>query len=368
MRKFILISPKNRTAYNFRGNLIKDIIAKGYEVVVTGPNRIDVDKIEILGARFVEIPMNKNGVNPIADLRYILALRKLMKAEKADVTLGYTIKPVIYGAIAAKLAGVKNVTSMITGVGYLFISSSLKAKLLKCISMLLYKIGLACADQVIFQNQDDLKEFVNHNLVRKNKIYLVNGSGIDMDYFNPLPFPRQITFFMLSRILYSKGVLEYLKACKIIKEKYPEVRCMLLGAVEKIQDSISIDELQHYIGNGIIDYFGETNDVRQYMGQCSVFVLPSYREGTPRTVLEAMAMRRPIITTDAPGCRETVIEGKNGFLVPVRNCSILAERMEYFIIHPENIEKMGLKSYAYCEDKFEIKKVNNVMLSIMNIG
>lgn len=366
-KKFVLISPKNRTAYNFRGNLIKDIIAQGYEVVVTGPNCIDIDKIEALGAKFVEIPMNKNGVNPIADLKYILALKKLLKHEKADATLGYTIKPVIYGAIAAKIAGVKNITSMVTGVGYLFISTSLKARLLKNISVVLYKIGMVCAHRVIFQNGDDRKEFIEHGLVKENKAHLVNGSGVDMNHFLPLPMPKRVTFFMLSRVLYSKGVVEYLEACKTVKEKYPNVRCMLLGAVENMQDSLSMDELQPYINGGIIDYYGETSDVRRYVEQCSVYVLPSYREGTPRTVLEAMAMKRPIITTDAPGCRETVVDGRNGFLVPVKNSRVLADKMEYFILHPENIEVMGEESLRYCRAKFEIKKVNNSMLNVMKL-
>lgn len=366
-KTFVLISPKNRTAYNFRGNLIKDIIALGYDVIVTGPNRIDVDKIEALGARFVEIPMNKNGVNPIADLKYIFALKRLLKKEKADATLGYTIKPVIYGAVAAKLAGVKNITSMVTGVGYLFISTSVKARILKCISVVLYKIGLSCTRQVVFQNRDDQKEFIEHGLVKAAKTHLVNGSGVDMNHFLPLPLPKQTTFFMLSRALYSKGVAEYLEACKIVKEKHPEVRCMLLGAVEKMQDSMGMGELKPYIDSGIIDYYGETNDVRQYVQQCSVFVLPSYREGTPRTVLEAMAMGRPVITTDAPGCRETVIEGKNGFLVPVKDARTLAERMEFFILHPESIEIMGEESLAYCREKFEVEKVNSSMMSIMGL-
>ena len=153
----------------------------------------------------------------------------------------------------------------------------------------------------------------------------------------------------------------------MVKEKYPDVRCMLLGGVENMQDSLSLDELQPYINGGIIDYYDETSDVRRYVEQCSVYVLPSYREGTPRTVLEAMAMKRPIITTNAPGCRETVVDGRNGFLVPVKNSRVLADKMEYFILHPENIEVMGEESLRYCRTKFEIKKVNNSMLNIMKL-
>lgn len=367
MKKFVLISPKNRTVYNFRGNLIRDIIAKGYEVVVIGPNQVDVDKIEAFGARFVEIPMKKNGINPFSDIKYIYKLIKLLKKEKADATLGYTIKPVIYGSIAAKLAGVKNISAMITGVGYLFISQSLKARVLKSISMLLYKLGLACANNVIFQNKDDLNEFCAHKLTTPKKASVVNGSGVDMNHFLPQPLPEKITFFMLSRALYSKGIREYLEACKIVKSKYPTVRFMLLGAVEKMPDALSMEELQPYIDSGCIEYFGETPDVRQFTGQCSVFVLPSYREGTPRTVLEAMALGRPIITSDTPGCRETVIDGENGFLVPVKDSDTLAQKMEYFILHPNKIAEMGAKSLSLCREKFEVSTVNKSMLKIMQL-
>ena len=367
MKKFILISPKNRTVYNFRGDLVKDIIKAGYEVVVTGPNWIDVDRIEALGARFVGIPMEKNGVNPLHDLKYTWRLYKLMKKEKPDATLGYTIKPVIYGAIAAKLAGVKNITSMVTGAGYLFTAKTTKAKVVKMLGLMLYRMGIACADRLIFQNQDDQKEFVANGLLKLEKSCIVNGSGVNMEHFAKQPLPKKITFFMLSRALYSKGVKEYLDACRIVHKKHPEVRLMFLGAVEKMSDALAWEMVQSYIDDGSIEYFPETNDVRVFTGQCSMFVLPSYREGTPRTVLEAMAIGRGIITTDAPGCRETVKEGVNGYLVPVKNAEAVAEKMCYVAEHLELIEKMGEESWKYCKEKFEIKKVNGSMLEIMQL-
>ena len=365
MKKFILISPKNRTAYNFRGDLIKAIIKQGYEVIVTGPNDIDVDKIEALGARFELIPINKNGTNPIADFKYMLKLRKLMKKEKPDATLGYTIKPAIYGAMAAKLAGVKSRTSMITGAGYLFTAKTIKARLTGIIGKTLYNMGLACANHVIFQNEDDLNEFTSMHLVNKKKCAVVNGSGVNMQHFALADLPEKPVFFMLSRALYSKGVQEYLDACRIIHCKYPDVRCMYLGAIEPMPDAIPQEIVQSYIDDGSIEYFGETPDVRQYTAQCSVYVLPSYREGTPRTVLEAMSMGRPIITTDVPGCRSTVKDGKNGFLVPAYDANAVAEKMEWFINHPESIKTMGVESYNYCKEKFVVSAVNKRMLEIM---
>ncbi len=366
--KFVLISPKNRTVYNFRGDLIKEIIKKGYEVIVTGPDNTDVDKITDLGAKFVEISMNKTGTNVFADLKYLSRLYKILKKEKPDITLGYTIKPVVYGAIAAKLAGVKNINSMVTGGGYTFTAKSFKAKVLGFIVRVLYKIGFSVADNVIFQNADDLIEFCDKKLVKKDKCRIVNGSGVNMVQFLPAKYPEKTTFFMLSRLLKSKGVAEYLEAARIVKSQYHDARFCLLGKYEtNMQDALSKEYVEQFIADGIVERFEETSDVRPYYADCSVYVLPSYREGTPRTVLEAMAMGRPIITTDTNGCRETVIDGKNGFLVPVGNFEKLADAIIRFIEKPALIETMGKESVIYCAQKFDVNKVNNDMINILGV-
>ena len=365
--RFILVSQKNRTAYNFRGDLIKRIISCGYEVIVTGPNRVGVEKIEALGARFVEIPMNKSGVNPKEDLKYQKALCELFKKEKPDVVLGYTSKPVIYGSIAAKKAGVPHKVAMITGLGYAFTAQTKKAKAIRAVMSVLYKKALNCADTVIFQNPDDREQFVSSGLVKSEKCRVVNGSGVNTNRFSVADYPDKITFFMLSRVMYSKGIREYLRACELVKGKHPEVRFMLLGACENIQDSLSKEDLAPYVEKGIIEHFGETDRVEDYYKQCSVYVLPSYREGTPRTVLEAMSMGRAIITTDAPGCRETVIDGKTGFLVPVKNAEAVAEKMTEFIENPELIKTLGAASAEYAREKFSVDKVNDDMCCHLNI-
>ena len=366
--KFILISPKNRTVYNFRGDLIKSIIDAGYDVVVTGPDLTDVEKILALGARFVEIPMNKTGTNVVADLRYLYRLFKLMKMEKPDITLGYTVKPVVYGAIAAKLAGVNNINSMVTGGGYTFTAETLKARVLGIIVRVLYRFGFLVADHVIFQNQDDMDEFCERHLVNRNKCDVVNGSGVNIEHFVPKPLPGKPVFFMLSRLLKSKGVREYLKAARIVKEKYPMAEFYLLGKYEtNMQDAVSKENIEKYLKRGIVTRFDETDDVRPYYAKCSIYVLPSYREGTPRTVLEAMAMGRAILTTDTNGCRETVQEGKNGYLVPIHDTHLLAKRMEEFVLHPELAVSMGRNSREYAEQKYAVDKVNAEMLRIMNI-
>ena len=366
--KFVLISPKNRTVYNFRGDLVKRIIELGYEVIVTGPDMTDVDKIEALGARFVEIPMNKTGTSITGDLKYCRALTKLLKEEKPDVTLGYTIKPVVYGAIAAKRANVKSINSLVTGGGYTFIATSLKARVLGIIVRTLYRIGLRKANNVIFQNPDDLNEFCGRGLVKKEKCHVVNGSGVNLDKFEKAPFPKQTSFFMLSRLLKSKGVCEYLEAAKIVKKQYPDAKFYILGKYETaMQDAVDKEYVEQFIQDGIVERFEETSDVRPYYSMCSVYVLPSYREGTPRTVLEAMAMGRSVITTETQGCRETVIDGKNGFLVPVKNAEAVADKMIWFIEHPESIPEMGEVSLRLVNDKFDVNIVNDDMIRIMKL-
>ncbi|MBQ5994444.1 MAG: glycosyltransferase family 4 protein [Clostridia bacterium] len=366
--KFILISPKNRTVYNFRGDLVKEIISKGYEVVVTGPDSTDVEKITALGARFEEIPMNKTGTSITGDLKYCKRLYELFKAEKPDAVLSYTVKPVVYGSIAAKRAGVKNINGMITGGGYAFTATSLKARVIGIIVRTLYKIGLGKADNVIFQNKDDLEEFCSSGLVKKTKCHVVNGSGVNTAHFTPEPYPENVSFFMLSRLLKSKGVGEYLEAAKLTKQKHPEAEFYLLGKYEtEMQDAIKKEDIEKYISEGVVERFEETSDVRPYYKKCSVYVLPSYREGTPRTVLEAMSAARPVITTDTQGCRETVTDGVNGFLVTVKDAEAVSEKMLYFIEHPEKISEMGKQSRRIAEEKYEVGRVNADMLKIMNL-
>ncbi len=366
-KKFLLISPKNRPTYNFRGDLLREIKNRGYEVVATGPDRENEDKIKELGVKLIVVPLSRNGTSILSDLKYYRELKKVIKQEKPDVTLGYTIKPSIYGALAAKSCGVKGVYSMITGAGYTFTSKTFKAKLLHKIVSFLYKKALKKADGVFFQNPDDLKMFTDDKLVKAEKCTVVGGSGVNMKHFSPLPYPETLTFFMLARVMYCKGAMEYLKAAEAVKKQHPNVRFMLLGAVENIQDSVPMETLKPYIENGIIEYFGETRDVRPYFSQCSVYVLPSYREGTPRTVLEAMSMCRPIITTDVPGCRQTVVNGVNGFLVHAKDEKALEKAMLEFINNPCLIPQMGEASRKLCEERFEVGKVNSQMLKTMNI-
>lgn len=217
------------------------------------------------------------------------------------------------------------------------------------------------------QLRDDKSEFINNGLLGKEKAVIINGSGVNLEKFKPVKLPQENTFLFIGRLIKDKGIMEYLEACKIVKTKYYDVRCLLVGPYDSNPSALKPEELKPYIDGEIIEYFGEKKDVRPFIAQCSTYVLPSYHEGTPKTVLEAMAMGRPIITTDAPGCRETVIDGLNGFLVPVKDSEKLARKMIWMIEHKEEVEKMGQESRKICEEKFDVNKVNEVILKTMGL-
>ena len=364
----MIISPKNRTVYNFRGDLIKALQAKGFEVLVTGPDQTEREMIDALGVRFVELPMNKTGTDPLADLRYCLSLWKLIRKERPDRILAYTVKPVVYGGLAARLAGHRHFYSLITGGGYIFAASTLKARLLGLVVRTLYRASLSSSRATIFQNDDDRQEFIGRGLVKGDKTRVVAGSGVNLDAFPAAPMPADPSFLMVSRLLGSKGVMEYLQAAALVRQSHPHARFALVGQYEDtMQDALSREAIDHYFETGIVARHGETDDVRPFYRDCGVYVLPSYREGTPRTVLEAMATGRPVITTDTNGCRDTVQEGVNGFLVPPRDARALAERMSWCLQHPDQLAAMGEASRRLCEEQYDVHLVNRSMLDMMGV-
>lgn len=352
---------------NLRGDFIRDLVAKGYEVVATGPEPDYAEKIAALGARFVPIKMQKNRIGLFHDALYFIRLFALIRRERPDVVFSYTIKPNIYGTLAAAAAGVKKRYAMVTGLGYVYTAKTLRTLLLKPITALLYKLAFGCATGVFFQNQEDRDEFIGLGYLRAEKCVLVNGSGVNLERFTRHPFPKELSFLMIARLLKCKGVMEYIEAAQTVKSLYPKVRFVLVGMTGKLQDSMNMAQLQPLLEQRVIEWYGETGDVRPFLRDCSVYVLPSWREGTPRTVLEAMATGRPVITTDVPGCRETVADGRNGFLVPARNPQALAEKMFWMLRHPEAIEKMGRESFELCKEKYDVRKVNKVMMDTMGL-
>jgi len=342
----------------------------GHEVLACAPDAsLDIQgKLKALGVAYRDIPIDRTGLNPVRDIYTIFRLISLFLKEKPDMILSYTIKPVIYGSIAAKIAKVPHIYSMIVGLGYVFFNYGLKVRLLKTLVSFLYRIGLKNNEKIFFLNTDDLDVFLTESILKdSSKVSIINGTGIDYDYYLQESLPDKISFLLIGRLLKDKGIREYMEAAKIIKGKFPDIEFKIAGDFDSNPECITEAELYAWISQGLINYMGYLPDVRPAIADASVYVLPSYHEGIPRTVLEAMSMGRPVITTDAPGCRETVQEGRNGFLVPVRNAETLAERMERFIEHPELIARMGEESRRIAVEKYDVHKVNEVIMDVMGL-
>jgi glycosyltransferase involved in cell wall biosynthesis len=358
---------------NFRGELIRELLADGAEVHVTAPDfESDSDSSQALsewGVTVHQVAMSRTGMNPLSDLRSLTAYRRLFRRLRPDAYLGYTAKPVIYGILAAWLVGVPRRVAMITGLGYGFQGDSRRA-FLRAVVANLYRAALRRATNVIFQNPDDLRTFQSLALLSPHsKVSVVNGSGVDLAKFKPHPLPEgPLVFLMIARLLGDKGVREYVSAARLLAQEHSGVRFLLVGPRDPGPDAIPAAELAQWVSEGIIDYLGEQRDVRPFLAACSVYVLPSYREGTPRSVLEAMATGRPVITTDAPGCRQTVMEGKNGMLVPVRDAQALADAMMALAADTAKREAMGAASRSFAESLYDVRKVNAQMLSIMGLA
>lgn len=368
--KFLLIASHPDSLINFRGPLIKSLLEKDLEVHVAAPDIFQDKKtllqLEDLNVRVHEIALKRTGMNPLIDLKSLYQLYSLMQKIKPYYSIGYTHKPVIYGSIAAWIARVPKRFALITGLGYTFQSNVSWLKYLLCA---LYRIALANVNKVFFQNPDDQSLFYDLKIIKASdkKTVVVNGSGVDLNSFKPTPLPKTIQFLLIARLLGDKGVREYFQAASLVRQKYSEARFGLVGWIDKNPNAISQKELQNFIDAGDVKFYGRMEDVKPAISQSSIFVLPSYSEGTPRTVLEAMAMGRPIITTDAPGCRETVVNGHNGFLVPVKSVDELVTSMIKFIEDPELIVRMGRLSRILAEEKYDVKKVNKHMLEEMEL-
>ncbi|MBQ8985567.1 glycosyltransferase family 4 protein [Candidatus Saccharibacteria bacterium] len=368
-RKFMIIAPLCKSLVNFRGDLMKDIRDKGYDIVAVIPDNTEKDFFKNNNIKVRLVDLDKNSVSVFGSLGYFNNLKKIIKEEKPDIVFSYTIKPVIFGSVAAHKVGVKEIYSLICGLGMLFCSDSLKIKVLRFLGGRMYKHALKYNDKVIFQNQDDINEFVKRGYVKRSQCELVNGSGVNLKKFSRNELPKKdVSFLMVSRVLKEKGVMEYFEAAKLVKEKYPDVKFSYIGQVDKNKNALPFDLLKPYIDSGVVEYIPETKEVEKYVAKCSVFVLPSYYcEGIPKTLLEATAMGRPIITTKTPGCKETVIEGENGLFVKTRDAKDLAEKMIWMIEHKDKLQKMGDKSFEICKEKFEIGIIDEKMMGVMGI-
>jgi glycosyltransferase involved in cell wall biosynthesis len=371
MAKVLIISNFAESLTVFRGQLLREINQKGHEVVACAPSASPAiqNRLNKLGARYLHIPLNRRGLNPIYEVYTLISFISLLRRERPDAILNYTIKPVLYGTLAGRLAKVPRIYSMINGRGSIFSLEDFKQNFVAMFVRRLIKTCLKINRKVFFQNPDDITYFHRSGLLTKpDHVVLINGSGVDLEFYKPAPVPKRFLFVLMARLIKEKGIFEYVEAARIVKQKYPEVGFDLIGPLENGPKSISQSEVESWHKERVVRYQGWLDDVRPAMENASVYVLPSfYGEGTPHSILEAMSMGRPIITTDSPGCRETVIDGLNGFLVPVRDAASLADAMIKFIKKPELIPAMGLQSRKIAEDKYDVRKVNSIIIKTMGL-
>ena len=372
MSKIVVIAGLAESLIRFRGDLLDAMRANGHEVIAIAPEDDDSvrKRLSEKGIKYHVVPMARTGFNPFADLWYLVKLSQCLWRINPDLVLAYTIKPVVYGLPAARLARVNRRYALITGLGYAFTDAeaSLSRNIIKKLASNLYKFGLRSATGLFFQNPDDQELFREQGIYRKRvPSYVINGSGVDTESFAQLPLPSQPNFLFIGRVLRDTGVVEYADAARSIKSNYPQATFHLVGPLDSNPSGITAETVSSWVKEGHIQYHGAVSDVKPHIAACSVFVLPSYREGTPRSVLEAMSSGRAIVTTDAPGCRETVIEGGNGYLVKPRDSDDLARAMERLAGSPELREQMGRKSRELAVQKYNVHQVNTTMLEAMNL-
>jgi glycosyltransferase involved in cell wall biosynthesis len=351
--------------YNFRGGLIKALQDKGYRVILIAPKDEYSQKLEVLGCEYHDIEIDNKGANPLEDIKLMYSFYKLYKTIKPDILLIYTIKPNIYGGMVSKILQIPTL-NVVAGLGTVFLNESLSSK----IARWLYKVSFN-KNMVLFENGDDCSEFLKKELVKTEQVKLIPGSGINTEMFQPKNEPNDdghdMVFLLIARLIRDKGIVEYVEAIKSIQTKYPKVRFKLLGSYYfGNPSSISKEEVDSWVQSGTIEYLGYTDAVIEEIEKADCIVLPSYREGLSRVLLEAASMSKPIITTDVTGCRDIVDEGINGYLVPTKNHTLLAVAMEKMIaLSPLERKEMGKRGRIKVINEFEEKIVVKRYLDII---
>lgn len=376
--KIAMIGTVASSFYGFRAELIKALVELNHEVYAftSEYKQNDLSRIKALGATPIHYKLSRGGMNPLSDIKATVYLAKKIKYLKPDIVFSYFSKPVIFGTLAAKIANTPKTVGMLEGLGYTFTEqpygTDYKTKIIKSIQVVLYKLALPKLDSLIFLNPDDSKDLLQKYGIKVNNVEILGGIGLNLETYlhQPIPDTRgPINFLFIARLIKEKGIHDFISAAKLVKSKYPDTKFTVLGSIDSANlGGLTQLELDQLISSKIIVYPGYVTNVPEWIAQSHVFVLPSYyREGVPRSTQEAMAIGRPIITTNVPGCRETVIDGVNGFLVEKWNPKLLAEKMIYFIENPDQIEKMGLESYKIAQEKFDAHKVNKRLLKILGI-
>lgn len=371
MTRVLVVASYANSLLAFRGDLIRALLARGVDVHCAAPElKGQVESILVaMGCHCHDVPMARAGIAPAGDIALFRRLLRIMREQTFDCVLSYTVKPNVFAMAAARRAGVPVRVALVTGLGFSFEQASdLRGRFLRAVARRLYRLGLSCATRVVFQNPDDRALVERMFAIDAGKTTQVDGSGVNLAWFDERPLRTgPIVFLAIARLLKAKGVVEYAEAAAVMRSKHPHVTFLLAGWIDASPGAIDAATLAGWQSSGAIEFLGKLDDVRPAIERCTVYVLPSYREGTPRTVLEAMAMGRAVITTDAPGCRETVVDGDNGFLVPVQSVDILVAAMERFVADPALAQRMGQRSRQLAEDKYDVHKINQRMLLEMGI-
>lgn len=363
------------TPSNMRRELLEAVVARGHRVTVVSPAPAGVmaSPLAELGGSYRAWSVNRTGIDPIEDLRSARHLQSILRAERPDVVLVYQIKAVLIAPLAAKLARVERVVPLVNGLGAVFDSHGFGATVKARLARRVYGMSLRLVDEIVFQNADDPALLQSLGLLsRRARWRVVPGTGVDLARLpRRPPHAGPPTFTLISRLLVSKGVRDLVAAARIVRARYPQARFRLVGQLEADghPDGVRRAEIDAWVAEGLIEYAGFSDDIAGVLAATTVFVLPSYyREGVPRTNLEALAVGRPIVTTDWVGCRETVEDGGNGFLIPPRDPVALADRLERYLRDPALVERHGAASRALAERRFDVREVNAQMLQALRLG
>ena len=373
-KRIAVCASYTRSIIAFRGELIQRLASLGYEVFVLAPEYDErtISELAKLRVSFIRYPLSRTSIGLVSDIRSIWSLIRVFREVKPDLVLSYTIKPVIYASIAAKIARVPRIVSLVTGLGYAFSADrTVHQKFAAIVARSLLRISLKVNEHVFFQNPDDEQLFQRSRILGNEVSSSVTpGSGVSLTKFRySVPPTSDLSFLLIARLIRAKGIVEYVDAARAVRASNPEVSFKLLGPLDSNPTAIRKGDVQAWHNEGVIEYLGETDDVRPYLEASSVFVLPvKHREGCPRSILEAMAIGRAIITTDVPGCRETVQNGLNGFLVRPDDEEALVKALLHFVKQPDSVQKMGLQSRRRVEEKFDSLKVNQQILSTLHLN
>lgn len=358
------------TPGNMRRELLEAVRANGHDVTVISPDTVGMpDALASLGGTYVPWEIDRTGLDPRRDARSAHTLTKILRAARADVVLCYQVKAVLLAPAAARLARVARVVALVNGLGTVFEDTGFGRTWRAKVARLGYRLSLRAVDQIVFHNRDDEARLRELELLGTTSTRVVSGSGIDLEKFAPgTPWPGPPTFTLISRLLIAKGIREFVDAARLVREQHPTARFRLVGPIEPGHpDAITQDELDAWIRDGLVTYSAFESDVRRVLAETTVYVLPSHHEGMPRTNLEAMAMGLPVVTTDAPGCRDTVEDGVTGFLVPVSSPREIATALGRYLREPALVANHGAAGRIRAA-RFSIGTINSAMLESLGLA